>query len=44
MADDGDKRELRKNSKSGGNNPKEAPATMAKGEKPSAETDSSDSD
>lgn len=34
MADDDDRRELRKNSKSGGNNPKEAPATMAKGEKP----------
>ncbi|WP_435093373.1 hypothetical protein [Halorubrum sp. N11] len=31
---------LRKNSKSGGNNPKDAPATMAKGEKPS--TTSSD--
>jgi hypothetical protein len=37
MADKDDRRELRKNSKSGGNNPKEIPATMAKGEKPTSD-------
>jgi hypothetical protein len=34
---DDDKRKLRKNSKSAGNNSKEAPATMEKGEKPESD-------
>lgn len=37
MADDNDRRELSRNSKSGGNDSKDAPATMAKGEKPSGD-------
>jgi len=39
MSDKKSKRELSKNSKSGGNNPKDAPATMAKGEKPSTDSE-----
>ena len=39
MSGDKKKREFSKGSRSGGNNSKEAPATMAKGEKPKVDDD-----
>jgi hypothetical protein len=44
MGDEDDKEALTGNSRSGGNDPKDAPATMAKGEKPSSDKNSNDSD
>ncbi|MBP2252192.1 hypothetical protein J2754_002535 [Halarchaeum solikamskense] len=37
MGDDRESEELSKNSKSGGNDSKDAPATMAKGSKPTSD-------